>query len=83
MATGSDQAVGMGLVALSALIFTYYTIWTVVLPFVDDDHIAHQYFLPRPYAVIIPTVAGVVALSAIGSFFGYVMLQDKMKKKAK
>lgn len=30
-ATGADQAVGFGLVGFSLLLFTYYTIWVIVL----------------------------------------------------
>lgn len=30
-ATGSDQLIGCMLVAVAALVFTYYTIWVVVL----------------------------------------------------
>lgn len=30
-ASGADQAVGLGLVGFSLLLFTYYTIWVIVL----------------------------------------------------
>lgn len=30
-ATGADQAVGLGLVAFSLLLFTYYSVWVIVL----------------------------------------------------
>ena len=35
-------------------------------PFVEKDHIIHQAFLPRMYAVIIPIVAGVILLGVVG-----------------
>ncbi|KAG7235550.1 hypothetical protein INR49_002597 [Caranx melampygus] len=53
-ATGVDQAAGMSLVIFSLLLFTYYSIWVIVLPFVDSDHVLHKYFLPREYSVILP-----------------------------
>ncbi|NP_001365365.1 dolichol phosphate-mannose biosynthesis regulatory protein isoform 2 [Homo sapiens] len=31
MATGTDQVVGLGLVAVSLIIFTYYTAWVILL----------------------------------------------------
>lgn len=31
MATGTDQIVGLGLVAVSLIIFTYYTTWVILL----------------------------------------------------
>ncbi|KAI0227146.1 Dolichol phosphate-mannose biosynthesis regulatory protein [Lamellibrachia satsuma] len=66
MATGSDQAVGYGLMATAGLIFTYYTLWIVIMPFVDEDYIIHQYFPSRVYALAIPIAAGVIALLGLG-----------------
>uniref|UniRef100_A0A8C1V720 Dolichol phosphate-mannose biosynthesis regulatory protein n=1 Tax=Cyprinus carpio TaxID=7962 RepID=A0A8C1V720_CYPCA len=65
-ATGADQAVGFGLVGFSLLLFTYYTIWVIVLPFVDNDHVIHSYFLPREYSVILPGVAALILLLCVG-----------------
>ncbi|KAA8584677.1 hypothetical protein FQN60_008462 [Etheostoma spectabile] len=31
MATGVDQAVGMSLVVFSLLLFTYYSVWVIIL----------------------------------------------------
>ncbi|XP_028612918.1 dolichol phosphate-mannose biosynthesis regulatory protein isoform X1 [Grammomys surdaster] len=62
MATGTDQAVGFGLVAVSLIIFTYYTTWVILLPFIDSQHVIHKYFLPRAYAVLLPLAAGLLLL---------------------
>ncbi|XP_075416851.1 dolichol phosphate-mannose biosynthesis regulatory protein isoform X1 [Tenrec ecaudatus] len=62
MATGTDQVVGLGLVAVSLVIFTYYTVWVILLPFIDSQHAIHKYFLPRAYAVGIPLAAGLLLL---------------------
>ncbi|XP_021457498.1 dolichol phosphate-mannose biosynthesis regulatory protein isoform X1 [Oncorhynchus mykiss] len=67
MATGTDRAVGMGLVGFSLLLFTYYTIWVIILPFVDSDHVVHQYFLPREYSVILPGIAALILLLCVPS----------------
>ncbi|KFO19478.1 Protein FAM102A [Fukomys damarensis] len=61
-ATGTDQVVGLGLVALSLIIFTYYTVWVILLPFIDSEHVIHKYFLPRAYAVAIPLAVGLLLL---------------------
>ncbi|XP_070532865.1 dolichol phosphate-mannose biosynthesis regulatory protein-like [Ptychodera flava] len=79
MATGADRVAGLGMVALAGAIFLYYTVWMIILPFVDAEHIIHQYFLPRAYAVIIPIMAGVVALGFIGMFM-IVVTAGKKKK---
>ncbi|XP_061208298.1 dolichol phosphate-mannose biosynthesis regulatory protein [Neopsephotus bourkii] len=77
MATATDQVVGFGLVTFSALLFVYYTLWIIVLPFIDSDHSIHQYFLPREYAVLIPVVAGLLLLLFIGVFITVVMWKNR------
>ncbi|KAM0904609.1 hypothetical protein ACQ4PT_017905 [Festuca glaucescens] len=76
-----DKAVGLVLTMTSLSIFTYYTFWVIILPFVDDDHFVHKYFLPQEYAIFIPVLAGVVLLSFLSIFVGLVMLKSKKKKK--
>nr|GLL24262.1 dolichol phosphate-mannose biosynthesis regulatory protein-like isoform X1 [Ipomoea trifida] len=78
----ADKAVGLLLTVTSLSIFTYYTFWVIILPFVDSDHFVHKYFLPQEYAIIIPVFAGVALLSFLSMFIGYVMLKSKKKKKA-
>ncbi|XP_047624477.1 dolichol phosphate-mannose biosynthesis regulatory protein [Phacochoerus africanus] len=83
MATGTDQVVGLGLVAVSLIIFTYYTAWVILLPFIDSQHVIHKYFLPRAYAVAIPLAAGLLLLLFVGVFITSVMLKSqKVTKKA-
>ncbi|XP_054988630.1 dolichol phosphate-mannose biosynthesis regulatory protein [Sorex araneus] len=81
MATGTDQVVGFGLVAVSLIIFTYYTAWVILLPFIDSQHVIHKYFLPRAYAVAIPLVAGLLLLLCVGLFISYVMLKSQQGTK--
>ncbi|XP_011843508.1 PREDICTED: dolichol phosphate-mannose biosynthesis regulatory protein [Mandrillus leucophaeus] len=83
MATGTDQVVGLGLVAVSLIIFTYYTAWVILLPFIDSEHVIHKYFLPRAYAVAIPLAAGLLLLLFVGLFITYMMLKsERVTKKA-
>uniref|UniRef100_A0A672GPA1 Dolichol phosphate-mannose biosynthesis regulatory protein n=2 Tax=Salarias fasciatus TaxID=181472 RepID=A0A672GPA1_SALFA len=81
MASGVDQAAGMSLVVFSLLLFTYYSVWVVVLPFVDSDHVLHKYFLPREYSVILPGVAAVVLLLCVGAFTAVIMWKNRKPKK--
>ncbi|XP_008518176.2 dolichol phosphate-mannose biosynthesis regulatory protein [Equus przewalskii] len=82
MATGTDQVVGLGLVAVSLVIFTYYTAWVILLPFIDSQHVIHKYFLPRAYAVAVPLAAGLLLLLFVGVFIIYVLLKNqKVTKK--
>ncbi|XP_020229946.1 dolichol-phosphate mannose synthase subunit 2 isoform X1 [Cajanus cajan] len=76
----ADRAVGFLLSFISLSIFTYYTFWVIILPFVDDDHFVHKYFLPQEYAILIPVSAGVALLCFLSIFVGFVMLKSKKKK---
>lgn len=76
-----DKAVGFILTLTSLSIFTYYTFWVIILPFVNSDHFVHKYFLPQEYAILIPVLAGVILLSFLSVFMGLVMLKSKKKKK--
>ncbi|XP_067826010.1 dolichol phosphate-mannose biosynthesis regulatory protein isoform X2 [Heptranchias perlo] len=71
----------MGLVGFSLLLFTYYTLWVIVLPFVDSSHILHSYFLPREYAVILPAVAGLMLVLLVGIFITVVMWKNRKPAK--
>ncbi|GLJ05179.1 hypothetical protein SUGI_0012880 [Cryptomeria japonica] len=73
------KAVGLFMVFFSFSVFAYYTFWVIILPFVDRDHFAHNYFLPREYAIIIPTFAGVALLSFLLVFVGFTLLKAKQK----
>uniref|UniRef100_G3UJ40 Dolichol phosphate-mannose biosynthesis regulatory protein n=1 Tax=Loxodonta africana TaxID=9785 RepID=G3UJ40_LOXAF len=82
-ATGTDQVVGLVLVAVSLIIFTYYTVWVIILPFIDSQHVIHKYFLPRAYAVAIPLAVGLLLLLFVGVFITFVMVKNKkVAKKA-
>nr|XP_043909637.1 dolichol phosphate-mannose biosynthesis regulatory protein [Solea senegalensis] len=81
MASGVDQTVGMSLVVFSLLLFTYYSVWVIVLPFVDGDHILHKYFLPQEFSVILPGAAAVIMLLCIGAFTAVIMWKSGKPKK--
>ncbi|CAN8198068.1 unnamed protein product [Coccothraustes coccothraustes] len=65
----------------SLVLFVYYTLWIIVLPFMDSDHGIHQFFLPREYAVIIPVAAGLLLLLFIGVFIMFVMWKSRKHTK--
>ncbi|XP_066466948.1 dolichol phosphate-mannose biosynthesis regulatory protein [Tiliqua scincoides] len=77
----TDQLVGYSLVAFSLVLFVYYTVWIIILPFIESDHLIHKYFLPREYSVIIPVVAGLLLLLFVGIFIA--VITWKSRKSAK
>ncbi|KAF0031873.1 hypothetical protein F2P81_016428 [Scophthalmus maximus] len=50
-------------------------------PFVDSDHVLHQYFLPREYSVILPGIAAVILLLCVGAFTAFIMWKSRKPKK--
>ncbi|CAM6127446.1 unnamed protein product [Calypogeia fissa] len=70
-----DRAVGFSLLLFSITLFSYYTFWVIITPFVDSDHFVHSYFPAREFAIIIPVLAGVVLLSFLLIFVGVVLLR--------
>ncbi|PSR89255.1 Dolichol phosphate-mannose biosynthesis regulatory protein [Actinidia chinensis var. chinensis] len=76
----ADRAVGFLLSLISVSIFTYYSFWVIILPFVNSDHFIHKYFLPQEYAILIPVFAGVTLLCFLSVFIGLVILKSKKKK---
>ncbi|XP_058072957.1 dolichol-phosphate mannose synthase subunit 2 [Magnolia sinica] len=75
----ADKTIGFLLSVISLSIFTYYTFWVIILPFVNTDHFIYNYFLPQEFALIIPVYAGVALLSLLCIFIGSVMLKSKKK----
>uniref|UniRef100_A0A8C9TWS7 Dolichol phosphate-mannose biosynthesis regulatory protein n=1 Tax=Scleropages formosus TaxID=113540 RepID=A0A8C9TWS7_SCLFO len=69
------------LVCFSLVLFTYYTVWVIVLPFVDSDHVIHTFFLPREYSVILPGMAALILILCVGLFIGVVTWKNRKPKK--
>ncbi|XP_006082249.1 dolichol phosphate-mannose biosynthesis regulatory protein-like [Myotis lucifugus] len=83
MAMGTDQVVGLSLIVVSLIIFTYYATWVILLPFIDSQHVIHKYFLPQPMLLPSPVAAGLLLLLFVGLFIIYVILKNqKVIKKA-
>ncbi|KAI9202808.1 dolichol phosphate-mannose biosynthesis regulatory [Polychytrium aggregatum] len=81
MATFSDQLFGGLLLLIATFVFSYYTVWALILPFVPDNHLVQAYFPPAEWAIRGPVILLVVGVSAIGGFISYVLLKGGKKKK--
>ncbi|CAI0649624.1 Dolichol phosphate-mannose biosynthesis regulatory protein [Colletotrichum fructicola] len=75
--------VGLAMLVAASVIFTYYSIWTLLMPFVDDDHPLQNFFPPRVWAIRIPVILILVGCAVVGSFLGTVMIRSNRKKAAK
>ncbi|XP_032836220.2 dolichol phosphate-mannose biosynthesis regulatory protein isoform X1 [Petromyzon marinus] len=81
-ATGLDQLVGMGLVGVSAVVFIYYSVWVLVLPFVDELHPLQSLFLPRDLALLLPAAALLLVSAGLGLFMMAVRWKNHRSKKS-
>mmetsp|Transcript_79850 Transcript_79850/g.222164 ORF Transcript_79850/g.222164 Transcript_79850/m.222164 type:complete len:92 (-) Transcript_79850:149-424(-) len=77
-----DKAVGTALLAISVVVFVYYTLWAIVTPFVDADHPLQSFFPARYYAIMIPTLLLVVGITVATTFVALVLIKSGKKKKA-
>lgn len=78
-----DKLVGTGMLAVATVVFTYYSIWTFLIPFVDQSHPIAGFFPPREWAVRIPALLLVLGVIAVGTFIGTTVAKSNKKKNAK
>ncbi|KAH7272806.1 Dolichol phosphate-mannose biosynthesis regulatory protein [Fusarium sp. LHS14.1] len=78
-----DKIVGLAMLVAASVVFLYYTIWTLLMPFVDDDHVLQNFFPPRVWAIRIPVIIILLGGAVVGSFLGMVMIRSNKKKAAK
>ncbi|KAF9375234.1 hypothetical protein CPB97_011588 [Podila verticillata] len=83
MALGQDKVVGASLLTFSTVVFVYYTLWAIVMPFVDETYFLHAYFPPREYAIRIPCVLLVFGLTVVLTFLSMIMIKSKKKVEKK
>lgn len=68
---------------VATAVFTYYTTWVFVLPFVDDSSLLQSFFLPRDYAIKLPFLLLLIAGLGIATFIGKVLIKNAEKEKLK
>ncbi|OBA19256.1 dolichol phosphate-mannose biosynthesis regulatory, partial [Metschnikowia bicuspidata var. bicuspidata NRRL YB-4993] len=78
-----DQLVGLAMLGVATAVFSYYTAWVFLVPFLDEGSILQGYFLPREYAIKLPILLLLIAALAVGTFVGNVMIKNAKKEKAK
>lgn len=71
------------MLAVATGVFSYYTAWVFLLPFLDDDNLLQSFFLPRDYAIKLPILLLALAVLGVGTFVGNVLLKNAQKEKLK
>ncbi|KAK7634851.1 dolichol phosphate-mannose biosynthesis regulatory protein [Phyllosticta citricarpa] len=83
MASSLDRLVGLAMLIVATAVFTYYTVWTLLMPFVDEDHPLQSLFPPRVWAIRIPVILILLGSTVVGSFLGMVMIKSNRKRALK
>ncbi len=78
-----DKIIGFILVTASVTIFLYYSVWVLVLPFLEPTASIIQLFPRKEYAILIPSTALVFILVVVGVFVGAVIVKESGKAKKK
>ncbi|KAI1000555.1 hypothetical protein K3495_g7640 [Podosphaera aphanis] len=77
------RLVGLAMLIVASAVFLYYTVWTLLMPFVDSDHPLQNAFPPRVWAIRIPVILILLGLAVVGSFLSTVMIRSNRKQPAK
>ncbi|KAF9815311.1 hypothetical protein IEO21_04674 [Rhodonia placenta] len=77
----SDQVKGTAMLCTSVFLFTYYTIWALLLPFFDESSPVHDMFPSREWAVRIPAFVLVTGISAIAIFIGLAIVSERKPRR--
>ncbi|ERT00787.1 dolichyl-phosphate mannosyltransferase polypeptide 2, regulatory subunit [Sporothrix schenckii 1099-18] len=67
----------------ASVVFLYYTIWALLMPFVDADHPLQNFFPPRVWAIRIPVILILLGSAVVGTFLSIVMIRSNRKKSSK
>ena len=76
----SDKLVGSLLLLIAASVFSYYSVWIFVIPFLDEAHLLKQFFLDWEWAIRIPILLLVVGVTVILTFISVILIRAKSKK---
>lgn len=57
--------------------------FSVAQPFVDTSHPVQDFFLPRKYAIAIPTVLVIILITLVATFVGLTLIKSARKQKKK
>ncbi|KLU87513.1 dolichyl-phosphate mannosyltransferase polypeptide 2 [Magnaporthiopsis poae ATCC 64411] len=78
-----DKLVGLAMLVAASVVFLYYSVWTLIMPFVDSDHPLQNVFPPRVWAIRVPVILILLGSAVVGSFLSVVMIRSNRKKAAK
>ncbi|CCI48615.1 unnamed protein product [Albugo candida] len=73
----SDRTAGMLVLSITSFLYSYYTIWVILTPFIDSDHPVQRLFAPYHFALVLPAIVLVLLFTIAVTYIGTVMIQSK------
>ncbi|EPY52216.1 dolichol-phosphate mannosyltransferase subunit 2 [Schizosaccharomyces cryophilus OY26] len=67
------------LIYLFTAAFIYYTIWILIMPFVDGMNPTQKFFLDREWAIVVPVSLMLFGICLVGTFISLVMIKSQRK----
>jgi len=80
-----NRQYGFCVLILTSIFLFYYTLWVIILPFVDEDYLPHvaRYFPPIHLAFAIPLGLGSFLSVLLFSRAFYLVCQDRREEQKK
>ena len=72
-AFGCDILIGRVLLVTGVIFLLYYTVWTIVLPFLDPSLSIHLFFPDNIYAVSVPLGLVTLLVLVLALYANYLM----------
>lgn len=66
----SDRQRGKAILILTSVLFLYYTVWVIGLPFIDDDRL-RSLFYSYDLALTFPAILGLIFIGGLVLFTVY------------
>ena len=83
----TEKRKGRLIVSIASLCFTYFTLWIIIVPLLEEDSAAllDRWLFPvdRYYALAVPTVIGVIMCSTCLVGLGVILVHQGLKGETK
>lgn len=66
----SDRKKGKAILIVTSILFLYYTVWVIGLPFIEDDRV-RAFFGSHDIALMVPAISGLCFIGGLVLFTVY------------
>jgi dolichol phosphate-mannose biosynthesis regulatory protein len=72
----TSRTLGIITLTITLVCYSYYTIWILVMPMVDEDHPLQDYFPDRMIGIMFTTLLGYGQIAFMLTAAGIVLVRD-------